>query len=191
MPVQVPPSKAPKPPRGPWADSIVGQYYFYCENNKVYSKFLGTVSVPGRPCTPNASSSIVPILGSDRRRMGSTGGESEVNCNPLINTTLQQSQQAKSHARSDPPINSTPPVTGTAQAASGAGPLGNTSPVTFWRRRCGNLGLINGQSGNDGYTPAEAAQMVSTIATFDQIEADLAGIFATASGQGGEPGHRG
>ena len=30
--------------------------------------------------------------------------------------------------------------------------------------------------------------MVSTIATFDQVEADLAGIFATASGQGASLG---
>src|SRR5208337_361443 len=39
-----------------------------------------------------------------------------------------------------------------------------------------------------GYTPAEAAQMVSTIAKFDQTEADLAGIFDTASGNGASLG---
>ena len=52
----------------------------------------------------------------------------------------------------------------------------------------GNLGLINGQSGNDSYTTAEADQMVPTIATFDQVEADLAGILATASGEGASLG---
>ena len=61
-------------------------------------------------------------------------------------------------------------------------------PLTFYATALGNLGLINGQSGNDGYTPQQAAQMVSTIATFDQVEADLAGILATASGEGASLG---
>ncbi len=90
--------------------------------------------------------------------------------------------------RADPPIDTTPPVTGTDQAADAVGTDGNVSPLTFIATALGNLGLINGQSGNDGYTPAEAAQMVSTIATFDQVEADLAGIFATASGDGASLG---
>jgi RHS repeat-associated protein len=64
----------------------------------------------------------------------------------------------------------------------------NMSPVAFMATALGNLGLLNGQTGNDGYTAAQSAQMAPTIATFDQVESDLEGIFETASGQGASLG---
>jgi hypothetical protein len=88
----------------------------------------------------------------------------------------------------DPPINTAPGITGTDEAANAAGPPDDPPPATFIATALGNLGLINGQSGNAGYTPAELAQMVATIATFDQVEADIAGILATAAGAGGSIG---
>ena len=109
------------------------------------------------------------------------------NCNPQINTVLQQSQQAY-QTSVDPPVDTTPAVTGSDQAANAVGPTGNTTPLAFLATELGNLGLISGQGGNDGATTAQADQMVSTIATLDQLEADLAGIFATTSGQGASVG---
>ncbi len=112
----------------------------------------------------------------------------EGNCNPAIPPLLQQGGSAAG-AAGDPPVNTTPPVTGTAQAAGAAGaPAGDASPVAFIATALGNLGLITGQSGNDGYTTAQADQMASTISTFDQVQSDLAGILVTASGEGASLG---
>ncbi len=104
-------------------------------------------------------------------------------CNLLLGTAQQQAGRASSDG-SDPPIDTAPAVAGTDLAANAAGPSGATSPLSFVATALGNLGLIVGQTGNDGYSASQAAQMVSTIATYDQVEADLAAIFATTS----EPG---
>ena len=60
--------------------------------------------------------------------------------------------------------------------------------MTFIAAAFGNLGLLMGQSGNDGSPLAQAAQMVPTLATLDDVEADLASILATASGEGASLG---
>ncbi len=85
-----------------------------------------------------------------------------------------------------PPINSAPPVAGTHALLSSSNVT--SSPITFLGTALGNLGLIVGQSANDGYTPAQSLQMAPTIATFEQTEADLAAIFTTAAGNGASLG---
>ena len=108
-------------------------------------------------------------------------------CNPQYNNVKRKVGKT-SAVGSDPPVNTAPAVAGTDQAASGIDTSAGASPLTFIATALGNLGLINGQSGNSGNTPAVAAQMVATIATFDQVEADLASVFATASAPGGSIG---
>ncbi len=184
------PRKPPKPPGGPCTLVIPGSYFYICLNNHVYSGFVAGISIPGRDCSAEA------VAGELGGILGSGGGAvppgvlSLENCNPLINTTLQQTQQTSKDA-SDPPVNTAPPVTGTDQAANGAGGSGNGFPLSFIAVALGNLGLISGQGGNDGNTPAQTAQMVSTIATFDQVESDIAGMLATTSGQGASLGIEG
>jgi RHS repeat-associated protein len=184
-PCECPPKKPPTPPSGPCAILIGLEAYYICDNTQVGIGAAAAFSVPGVFCT------AIGIAGELAGGLGGGGIPPEIsgsfNCNPAINTLLQATQQAGNDA-GDPPIDTTPPVTGTDQAANAVGTNGNVSPLTFLATALGNLGLINGQSGNDGDTPAEAAQMVSTIATFDQVEADLAGILATASGQGASLG---
>jgi RHS repeat-associated protein len=180
-PTQTPPIP-PKPPAGAWTRVIGGSYYYYCLNNQVFSGFVAPIGIPGRDCSAN---DVASAVASDSAIV--TALLTTENCNPLLNSLGQLGSHASSDA-SDPPADTAPPVAGTDQAASAAGPSGNPSPLTFVATALANLGLINGQSGNDGYTPAQAAQMVSTIATFDQVESDLAGIFATASGQGASLG---
>jgi hypothetical protein len=170
---------------------LIHSGFYICDNIQVGIGAVAAISVPGILCTAQAVESAIAAFGG-----GGGGGAFAIppgiliasNCNPAIHPLLQQGQGA-SGAAGDPPINTTPPVTGTAQAAGAAGPSpGNESPLAFMATALGNLGLINGQSGNDGYSTAEADQMVSTIATFDQVEADLAGILATASGEGASLG---
>ncbi|HZU36304.1 MAG TPA: hypothetical protein VFA18_10365, partial [Gemmataceae bacterium] len=87
----------------------------------------------------------------------------------------------------DPPVNTAPAVAGTDQATAALGPPSTVTPVTFIATALGNLGLINGQNGNSGNSPAVAAQMPSTLATFAQVEADIANVlaeFATAGSTG-------
>jgi len=188
-PCKCPPPKPPPPPGGPCTLVIPGSYFYICLNNHVYSGFVAGMSIPERDCSAKA---VAGELGGILVVGGAVppGILSLENCNPLINTTLQQNQQTSKDA-SDPPVDTAPPVAGTDRAANGAGPPGNRSPLAFIATVLGNLGLINGQSGNDGYPPAEAAQMVSTIATFDQVQSDLAGIFATTSGPGASLGIEG
>ena len=94
------------------------------------------------------------------------------------------------------PLNneSPPPNNGSPPPNNGSPPPNNKSPLTFFDTGLGNLGLPNGQGGNaqgpggNAQGPGGNAQMVSTIAKFDQTEADLAGIFETASGNGASLG---
>ena len=87
--------------------------------------------------TPSGGGGIVPpaIAGSS-------------NCNPELNNLLQQARQTECDL--DPPINTSPAIAGTDEEANAAGPPNNMSPVTFIATALGNLGLINGQSGNAG-----------------------------------------
>ena len=192
-PCKCPPPKPPTPPGGPCTLAIGGDYFYVCLNNYVYSIFVAPIHIPGRDCSAQAVASALVGIFTGGILAGSGGGVvppavvSTENCNPQLNNMSQQAGQASNDA-SDPPIGTGPPVTGTDQAANAVGTNGNVSPLTFIATALGNLGLINGEGGNDGYTPAQNAQMVSTIATFDQVEADLAGIFATASGQGASLG---
>ncbi len=190
-PCKCPPTNPPQPPAGPCTLVIPGHYYYYCLNNKIQSVFVAPITVPGRDCSATAVEGAI-----DGGGVGGGGGvfaaitEYKLNCNVILNKLLQQLQQA-GKVVGDPPINTAPPVTGTDQAVNAAGPNGNPSPLTFIATALGNLGLVNGQNGNDGYSPAQAAQVVSTIATFDQTEADLEGILQTASGPGGSIGIEG
>ena len=180
---------------GPCTDVIGGTYFYICLNNHAYGIFVAPIHIPGRDCSGQA---VVSALASIEGGPGGVGlgvGVGVVppeivsteDCNPVHNTILIITQNAIIIIN-DPPIDTTPPVTVTDQAANDAGPNGNTSPLAFIATVLGNLGLINGQSGNDGYTAAQSAQMVSTISTFDQVEADLADILETASTAGGSIG---
>ena len=162
---------------------ITASYDYSCGGNNVVNNALASLSVPGANCTaPEVESALA-------QNFGGTSPPIQVayNCNPAINTVLQNVAGALG-AVADPPIDTTGAVTGTDEAANAAGASGNSSPVTLIETALGNLGLINGQSGNDGYATAQADQMVATIATFDQAESNLAGILATASGEGASLG---
>ena len=174
---------------GPCTLAISGTDGYSCGGIFVSSGFVSLMSVPGRDCSAQSvESALAGIAGG-----GGGGGEVPAgvliasNCNPSLNTLGQQAGQASGDA-SDPPIDTAPPIQGTDEAAEATGVSGNVSPLAFVAPALGNIGLINGQTGNDGYTAAEADQMVSTIATFDQVESDLAGILATASGEGASLG---
>ena len=165
--------------------------FYICDNLHIAIGAVAAFNVPGIFCTAAAVAGAIAGIGG-----GGGGGAFaippgiliESNCNPAIPPLLQQGSSAAG-AAGDPPINTTPPVTGTAQAAAGTGPSqGNESPLAFIATALGNLGLVSGQSGNDGYSAADADQMVSTLATFDQVEADIAGILTTASGEGASLG---
>jgi RHS repeat-associated protein len=183
-----PPPQPPPPPGGSCTLAIGGTWYYICDNNPVTSGFAAIISIPGRDCTAQA---VEAALGGLLGGGGGGGVPPDIlgfsNCNPLLNLLGNQAGQAGKDA-GDPPIDTTPAVTGTDQAADAAGANGNASPVAFITLALGNLGLINGQSGNSSNPSAVAAQMVSTIATFDQVESDLAGILATAAGPGGSLG---
>ncbi len=162
---------------------ITASYDYSCGGIDVVNNALASLSVPGANCTaPEVESALA-------QNFGGTSPPIQVayNCNPAINTVLQNVAGALG-AVADPPIDTTGAVTGTDEAANAAGASGNSSPVTLIETALGNLGLINGQSGNDGYATAQADQMVATIATFDQAESNLAGILATASGEGASLG---
>jgi RHS repeat-associated protein len=184
--------------------AVTGSWFYDCGPNKVTSLASSLVSVPWRDCSAQGVQvALAGIGGGGGGGGGGVGGffiggagggggvppaiVSTASCNPQRNNIARLVALASSDAI-DPPINTGPAVTGTNQIANAHGPPGDPSPVTFIVTALGNLGLINGQSGNAGYTAAELAQMVATIATFDQVEADIAGILATASGGGGSLG---
>ena len=52
-------------------------------------------------------------------------------------------------------------------------------PLPLLTDDLGNLGLLAGQDGNVGFTPSQAAEVVPTIAEYEQWEADIASILAT------------
>ena len=107
------------------------------------------------------------------------------NCNPALDQLLQQGEGAAGNAGRSADQHDARQSRGRPRRTQALAPCPPTLPHSrSSRRRLGNLGLVNGQSGNDGYTHCPAAdQMVSTIATFDKVENDLAGILATASAE--------
>ncbi len=192
-PCHCPPTNPPTPSGGPCTLDLGGIAFYLCDNKPVTFEFISPLNIPFRDCDAEAVQMALSGFVGGGEVAGSAGGAVSPGvqvtsiCDPQLNNELQQTAQAQSDA-SDPPINTVPAVAGTDAAAKAAGPPTNDAAVTFIGTALGNLGLLNGQSGNDGYTPAQAVQMASTIATFDQTEADLAGIFATAAGQGASLG---
>jgi hypothetical protein len=171
--------------------------YTDCGGNQVTSEAAATTTVSGCCTTPQeVENSLHGTLGSSTNfgigvGGGASGGggvapavASSCNCNPEENNENSQDQKTQQDA-GDPPVNTAPLVAGTTSAANALGAPGTTSPLSFIATAFGNLGLINGQSGNSGDSPADLAQIASTIATFDQVESDLAGMFATAAAPGG------
>ena len=158
-----------------------------CGPNSVAGQSFTTQSVHGRICNSQSVAHTVSGAGGGSFVGGGGGGAPSpgvagtVQCDPVIKRLLDKVPPAKKRA-GDPPIDTAPAVMGTDDAANAAGLSSHESPATFMATALGNLGLLDGQVGNDGYTAAQAAQMVSTIATFDQTEANLSDILATAAG---------
>ena len=159
-------------------------YDYLCGGNDVSNEALASIGTNNADCTaPDLSKAMFPLgleairqrfrsrTIATRRSMAWASKPGKLRATPAI---LRSTRLRRSRARIKRPT----PLARTAMS----------SPLTFMATALGNLGLINGQSGNDGYTSAQADQMVSTIATFDQVEADLAGILATASGEGASLG---
>ncbi|HVC98811.1 MAG TPA: Ig-like domain-containing protein, partial [Pirellulales bacterium] len=103
---------------------------------------------------------------------------SSVNCDPQLNNAGAATSNASGDA-GDPPVNTSGLIIGTNKAASAAGPSGNAQPAVFFGAALANLGLVAGKAGNAGYSASDLAQVSSTIATYDQVENDVAGIIAT------------
>ncbi|MFI5458474.1 MAG: SdrD B-like domain-containing protein [Isosphaerales bacterium] len=183
-----PPGIPPPPPSGLCALPLGATWSYQCGGHDVTSQAVTIQHASGRSCSSQAVAAAIAGFGGGGGGGGIPPGILIAsNCNPAIPPILQQDQHGLMDA-GDPPIDTAPPVAGTDHAANAAGTNGNLSPLAFVATALGNLGLINGQSGNDGYSPAQAAQMVSTIATLDQVEADISGILITASGQGASLG---
>ncbi len=244
------PSDLPFPDGGPCTLVLEGSSFYPCGPNDVTSQFSSLLNVPGRDC--DAQDVMDAFASPGESGPGGTfftGAAVQspaivipYNCNPDINSILQQVALAEGDAAGgggagggssgsgsgsgsgssggsgngtgsgtgsgagngpgSPSLLSGGPggISGSNGApgnsapgiASGWGLLPwdckNLSPLTFIATTFGNLGLLIGQNGNAGYTPAQLAQMATTIATFDQTEADLAGIFATAAGKGSSLG---
>ncbi len=180
---------APPPTPGPCTIAIGGLFFYICLNDRVYGVFIAPINIPGVPCGPlDVAKAFVDF------EPGPVGGElpppsidSVSNCNPQYYTLLLIDQHGIS-VMSDPPVDTTPPVTGTDEAASGVGSNGSISPLSFFAAALGNLGLISGPGGNDDEPDADAAQMVSTMSTFDEGEAVLEDLLDTASSEGGSIG---
>ena len=178
---------------------ILGLASYICDGVEVWSQYFTIIHVGGRDCSvqnlvhavANTSGAGLGIGGGVGSGTGGSGVpptvESTHSCNLVITIIEQQVSNARVDA-GDPPVDTAPLVTGTSEAANAAGTAGNASPTTFIATALGNLGLVNGQDGNAGYSPTDAAQVAGTIATFDQLEADLAGIVTTASGNGANIG---
>src|SRR5208337_2641005 len=161
-------------------------------NITIESMFAAPIAIFLRDCSPRAvANAIAEIFATFRGGGGQIppGVIIRTNCNPLLNSLGAQGGQA-SAAAGGPMIFLIPTVISVDQGADNAGGSGGGggSPVPFIRTALGNLGLINIGTEINGYTPAQAAEIVPTIATYDQVEADLGGIIATASGQGASLG---
>ena len=102
-------------------------------------------------------------------------------CNQLINYLNQQLSTASANANRQT-INLQPVQAG-GQRILNSLPTGGSDPdpLPFLTIALGNLGLIAGQYGNSGFTASQAAQVVPTIAAYDQWEADIASIEATGA----------
>jgi RHS repeat-associated protein len=188
-PCKCPPQKPPKPPGGPCTLVIGGSYYYICLNNQIYSGFVAPIVIPGRPCGAQAvAGALASIEG------GAVGGVALIppgvvsveNCNPLINPILQQTQQTSTDATGA--TADTAPAIGDTDDDTDDDDDDDSSLLAFLEGALGQLGLDCVPPTNYGNTAPYLAEMVPTIATFDQVEADLAGIFTTAAGQGASLG---
>ena len=189
VPITVTATKEPTPTGGACTLAITGDWYYVYGDNHITSQLVALMSVPGRYCTAeDVQGALIGGSGSGGSVLPSVFGA--INCNPDLNNILQQLLQASNNS-SNSLINTASAVVGTDQAATSAGTSGNVSPSAFIATALGNLGLISGQVGNAGLSPALLAQMSSTIASFDQTEADLTGIFATLSDNGSALGIEG
>ena len=192
-PCKCPPTNAPTPSDGACTLYIGGTWSYQCGGINVGGQFAVPISIPDRDCS---AIDVEIALAGFHGIAGGGGGAipapapavvSTANCNLEINITDVEVGQTATDAQ-DPLFDTAPAVAATSQAAGAVRPPGNVSPVAFAAAAFGNLGLINGESGNSGDTPADTALMVATMATFDQTEADLASVFATTSGQGASLG---
>ncbi len=123
------------------------------------SGLAGFVS-PGTSATSNAPPSI----------------NTECNCNALITYIDQQLLTASNHVNASTTDLHT--VVDGARKIMNTVPTGGTDPdpLPILSVLLGNLGLITGQYGNSGLTASQAAQVIPTLAAFDQWQADISAI---------------
>ncbi len=185
-------------------------YFYICGYKDVYGNTFAGMHVGLRPCItasavlnslatfvrnidltpptrPTAATTTSNVINASGGFAIPPANALSFTCNPAVNNEKQALNEALEDAN-DPPVNTAPLVTGSDELANASGISGNSLPTTFIATALADLGLLTGQAGNAGYSPADAAQVAGTIATFDQLEADLAGIVATADGNGASIG---
>ncbi len=177
------PPNPPPPPNGPCTLGLSGTWYYECGGNDVIGQFLTLFGIPGRDCSAQGVDRALELLLPGAGGGGVPPGVvSEVNCNPLLVPTLQQTEEASMDAGVPPSFLAPGFTEETDDAADGSGPSGNSNPTLFLKTALG-MGSLGGVS-----IPTYLGQLVSTTATFDQVAADLAGIFTTTSGEGASLG---
>jgi CARDB/Carboxypeptidase regulatory-like domain len=186
-------TRPPVDPVSPCVDTLLEQDFYDCGGNKVNQG--GALNFDQAQAVCDAADVIGDFLSAlggfglgDWRAVGGGGGggvapsgNSFESCVENIIKKVAPDLAGTLGIASDPPVNTSPAVAGTDQAADALEPPTNVSPVAFMATALGNLGLLNGQSGNSGNSAAISAQMASTIGTFDQVETALAGLFADAA----------
>ena len=172
------PPEAPPPPGGPCTLAIgIGGYYI-CDNIQVGIGAVAAINVPGILCTGAAVEGAIAGFGGGGLglRLALDSRSIATPCSISWASRPRRRGCGRSAGQHDAPGDGHGPGRAAARALR-LGMICHSCSL----RPLGNLGLINGQTGNDGYTAALADQMSSTIATFDQVEDDLAGIFQTAA----------
>ena len=169
---------------------LSGLYYYLCGGNKETSDFSGIISVPKRFCTAqSAEQSFMqppPLVNIPPPPVGPTQPdvvppppvEFGIPCDFLLNLFVSTVQQGLLDFLLIHTV--VGPVVAVMKNLLQSIPTGGNDPdpLPFLTVALGNLGLIAGQNGNSGLTPSQAAEVVPTLAAYDQWEADIAGIEA-------------
>ena len=181
----------------------IAEYFYQCGDFQIVRDVYQPIGVPNRDCIALAIANSLPIIiappqpGSSGNGGGSNNepgsGSGRVNptngpniqpgvvtsspCNPVYYIWVANVNGAAGNAGSSTTILISPAVNGTKttlQSISAGG--SDPDPLPFLTVALGNLGLIAGQYGNSGFTPSQAAEVVPTLAAYDQWEADIAAI---------------